>query len=155
MFADDDDDNQQDDWAVVETTKIYDFVRPLGSMFVWVRFDFASHPLRRHFAAAQLSRALWVFWTRKPYLCLVSPGELFAPTGEIRDGDAFNCFRLCFAAAEADQIGDISKRFANGAQDFWKIKRKEKIQELLDDAGDDGDDVMRGNTGLSLMTGMC
>jgi DNA-binding transcriptional MocR family regulator len=66
--------DDDDEWAVVEKTQIYSFVRPLGGMFVWVRFDFKSHPLAKEVAGARLSQALWVFWTSKPYLCLVAPG---------------------------------------------------------------------------------
>ncbi|KAF1962420.1 PLP-dependent transferase [Byssothecium circinans] len=144
--------DDEDEWAVIETTKIYDFVRPLGGMFVWVRFDFSSHPLRKQIPPARLSQALWVLWTQKPYLCLVAPGSMYSPTAEIRDGDSFNCFRLCFAAVDEDKIEDISKRFANGAQDFWKIKSKERIEELLDEVEGEG---VGGDAGLTLMTGMC
>ena len=52
-----------DEWAVIEKTKIYDFVRPLGGMFVWVRFDFQTHPLHSRVPLPRLARALWVFWT--------------------------------------------------------------------------------------------
>jgi DNA-binding transcriptional MocR family regulator len=142
------------EWSVIEKTKIYDFVRPLGGMFVWVRFDFSTHPLRKQVPGARLSQALWVFWTQKPYLCLVAPGGMFAPTKEIRDSDSFNCVRLCFAAVEEEEIKDISKRFADGAQDFWKIRTKEKIDKLLDDI--EGESVEQGmDAGLRLLTGMC
>jgi DNA-binding transcriptional MocR family regulator len=139
-----------DEWAVVETTKIFDFVRPLGGMFVWVRFDFTSHPLRKEVSAERLSKALWVLWTKKPYLCLVAPGSMFAATEEIRDNDSFNCFRLCFAACPEDEVKDISKRFVEGAQAFWRIKSKKKIDELLDE-----DESVEGIDGMAVLTGMC
>lgn len=145
--------DDEDEWAIIEKTKIYDFVRPLGGMFVWVRFDFSSHPLRKQVPAARLSKALWVFWTQKPYLCLVSPGSLFAPTKEILEEDAFNCFRLCFAAVDEEEIKGISERFANGAQDFWKIRNKSKIDKLLED--EDEEVQQAGDAGFALMTGMC
>ncbi|KAF2646760.1 aromatic amino acid aminotransferas-like protein [Massarina eburnea CBS 473.64] len=141
-----------EEWAVIERTKIYDFVRPLGGMFIWVRFNFTSHPLRKQVPAARLSQALWIFWTHKPYLVLVSPGTMFAPTPEIRDGDSFNCFRLCFAAINEDEIASISKRFAEGAQDFWKIRSKSKIDKLLED---DASESVEGTEGLAMMGGMC
>ncbi|KAF2106581.1 aromatic amino acid aminotransferase 1 [Lophiotrema nucula] len=142
---------EEDEWAVVKKDQIYDFVRPLGGMFVWVRFDFSSHPLRKQVPASRLSQALWVFWTQKPYLCLVAPGNIFSPTEEIRVNDSFNCFRLCFAACPAEEVGDISKRFADGAQAFWRIRSVEKIDELLDD--DDGMGSVQ--SGMASLMGMC
>jgi DNA-binding transcriptional MocR family regulator len=147
----------EDEWAVVQKTKIFDFVRPLGGMFVWVRFDFSSHPLAKTVPGARLSQALWVFWTKKPFLCLVAPGSMFAPTEEIRDNDAFNCVRLCFAACPADDVESISHRFVDGAQAFWRIKEKKKIDDLLDE--DAGPEMAlgrsNGDAGLALLTGMC
>ena len=143
--------DDEDEWAVVEKTQIYDFVRPLGGMFVWVRFDFSSHPLRKQVAPARLSKALWVQWTKKPYLCLVAPGTMFAPTDEIRDRDGFNCMRLCFAACPEEQLKDIAQRFVDGAQAFWRIKSKEKIDKLLRDE----EETATVDAGLALLTGMC
>lgn len=143
--------DDEDEWAVVEKTQIYDFVRPLGGMFVWVRFDFASHPLRKQVKPARLSKALWVLWTKKPFLCLVAPGTLFAPTEEVRDGDGFNCMRLCFAACPEDQLRDISQRFVDGAHAFWRIKSKDKIERLLRE----DEQAVAGDAGLALLTGMC
>lgn len=149
--------DEEDEWAVVEKTQIYDFVRPLGGMFVWVRFDFSTHPLKKEVSGARLAQALWVFWTNKPYLCLVAPGAIFAPTEEIKKNDSFNCFRLCFAACPEEELKDISHRFVDGAQAFWRIKSKEKIDKLLGEDeklasiyGKEG-----GDAGLALLTGMC
>ncbi|XP_014559765.1 hypothetical protein COCVIDRAFT_35047 [Bipolaris victoriae FI3] len=145
---------QEDDWTVVEKRPLYTFVRPLGGMFVWVRFDFSSHPLAREVPRSRLSRALWVFWTTKPYLCLVAPGSMFAANEQIRQKDSFNCFRLCFAACPAEDVENISTRFVDGAQDFWRIKTKAKIDKLLEDeeaAMAGGDNV----AGMSVLTGMC
>jgi len=143
--------DDEDEWAVVNKTNIYDFVRPLGGMFVWVRFDFSSHPLIKKVPAPRLSQALWVFWTQKPYKVLVAPGTLFAPNEEIRDSDAFNCVRLCFAACPVEEVEGISRRFAKGAQDFWRIKSVDKINKLLEeDKEETGLDA-----GLALLTGMC
>lgn len=141
----------EDEWAVVEKTQMYSFVRPLGGMFIWVRFDFSLHPLAKQVPAARLSQALWIFWTQKPYLCLVAPGSMFAATEEIRDKDSFNCFRLCFAACPAEDVKHISERFANGAQDFWRIKKKDKIDKLLAEDEAAGLD----HAGMAVLTGMC
>lgn len=141
-----------DEWFVVEKTQIYDFARPRGGMFVWVRFDFTTHPLKKAIPPVILARALWLFWTKEPYRCLVAPGAIFAPTEEIRDQDSFNCFRLCFAACPVEQVEDISKRFADGAQAFWRIKKKETIQKLLED---DDEGVANMDAGTALLVGAC
>jgi DNA-binding transcriptional MocR family regulator len=142
----------EDDWAVVEKTHIYSFVRPLGGMFVWVRFDFSSHPLTKEVPAARLSKALWVFWTTKPYLCLVAPGTMFAASQHVLESDSFNCFRLCFAACPAEDVENITKRFTEGAQSFWRIKSKSKIDKLLED---DGVAAMDHVSGMAVLSGMC
>ncbi|KAF2455615.1 aromatic amino acid aminotransferase 1 [Lineolata rhizophorae] len=152
-----------DGWSVVETVRMYDFVRPLGGMFLWVRFDFGTHPLARSgaVAAPRLSRALWVFWTTKPYLVLVAPGSMFSPTEEIRDSDSFNCFRLCFAAAPDAEVDSISSRFVDGARDFWRIKSAKKIDDLLRDGEEEAGQGLgvpsraASLEGLSVLTGMC
>jgi DNA-binding transcriptional MocR family regulator len=142
----------EEEWAVVEKTPIYSFVRPLGGMFVWVRFNFSSHPLAKDVPAARLSRALWVFWTTKPYLCLVAPGTMFATSQQILEGDSFNCFRLCFAACPAEDVESITKRFTEGAQGFWRIKSKSKVDKLLED---DTVSAMDHVSGMAMLSGMC
>jgi len=144
---------KEDEWSVIETTKIYDFVRPMGGMFIWVRFNFSSHPLASKVALPRLARALWVSWTEAPYKVLVSPGSIFAPTEEIRERDAWECFRLCFAACPREEVGPISSRFAKGAQHFWRIKDVKVIDELLKD------DVLPPTVaeigGMAALTGFC
>ncbi|KAF2743199.1 aromatic amino acid aminotransferas-like protein [Sporormia fimetaria CBS 119925] len=144
--------DDEDEWAVVESTKMFDFVRPLGGMFVWVRFDFSSHPLRKEVAPARLSQALWVLWTKKPYLCLVAPGTMFAATQDIVEKDAFNCFRLCFAACPEEQVRDITQRFVDGAQAFWRIKGKKKIDDLLSEEESAASNA--SGSGLAVLTGL-
>ncbi|OCL02977.1 aromatic amino acid aminotransferase [Glonium stellatum] len=146
----------ENEWAVVEKTKIYDFVRPLGGMFLWVRFDFQTHPLHSHVPLPRLARALWVFWTTKPYLVLAAPGTIFAPTEEIRERDAWQCFRLCFAACDENELENLSHRFVDGAQAFWRIKKKEKIDELLKDDESPASATAEGaDSGLAILTGFC
>ncbi|KAF3009469.1 hypothetical protein E8E13_002552 [Curvularia kusanoi] len=144
--------DSDDEWAVVEKSQIYSFVRPLGGMFVWVRFDFNTHPLADEVPHARLSQALWVFWTQKPYLCLVAPGSMFAPTPEIRDKDAYNCVRLCFAACPAEDVKPISKRFVDGAQAFWRIRKKSTIDKLLEEEEAENLDHVAG---MAVLSGMC
>lgn len=141
------------DWSVIETTRIYDFVRPMGGMFIWVRFNFESHPLASKVALPRLARALWVFWTSSPYKVLVSPGAIFAPTEEIRERDAWECFRLCFAACPREDVVPISQRFAKGAQAFWRIKKESVIDELLKDDIFSMEGMEVG--GMAALTGFC
>lgn len=143
-----------DDWAVVETTKVYDFVRPKGGMFTWVKFNFTSHPLSKAVALPLLAQALWVFFTRQPYLVLVSPGGMFSPTPEIRDTEGWKYFRVSFAACDEEVMKEVSERFALGARDFWRIKSKAKIDELLEEVGVQSEHE-GGDAGLALLTGAC
>jgi DNA-binding transcriptional MocR family regulator len=130
------DERDNEEWSVIEQTKIYDFVRPMGGMFLWVRFNFGSHPLAKQVASPRLARALWIYFTTEPFKVLVGPGTMFAPSAEVAEKDAWECFRLCFAAAETDEIESFSKRFVKGAKGFWKIKDTQVIDDLLkeDDA---------------------
>ncbi|EKG18790.1 Aminotransferase class I/classII [Macrophomina phaseolina MS6] len=141
-----------DDWAVIETSNIFDFVRPLGGMFVWLRFDFTLHPLANRIPHARLSRALWILWTTEPYRVIVSPGSIFAPTQEIYKRDGHNCFRMCFAACPEEDVVPITKRFVKGARAFFRIKDPARIDELLKD-DDPGTEAarqdMRGVGGLA------
>ena len=126
-------DTDDDEWAVVEKTAMYSFDWPVGGMFIWIKFHFDSHPLAAKFDAAKLSRALWIFWTTKPYLVIVSPGTIFSPTEAIAKQDGYKFFRLCFAACDEKEIKPISERFVDGIHAFWKIKSTAKIEELLNE----------------------
>lgn len=126
-------DYDADEWAVVETNQIYSFIRPLGGMFVWIRFDFTTHPLAKVIPHARLSRALWVFLTTAPYRVLVSPGSIFAATPEFAKRDGYNCFRMCFAACPEEEIGPITRRFVKGARAFFRIRDPARIDKILED----------------------
>jgi hypothetical protein len=126
LYADDD-----DEWAVVEKTTIYSFDWPVGGMFLWIKFNFETHPLASKVDHAKLSRALWIYWTSEPYRVLVSPGSIFSPTEAIAKKDGYKFFRLCFAACDENEIKPISERFVDGTNSIWKIKSVSKIQELL------------------------
>lgn len=113
-------------WEVVSKKQIFSFVRPRGGMFIWVRFDFSTHPLGKGKsleALQELSKAFWIHLTTKKYLVLVAPGTMFAPTEEIKNTDAFNCFRLCFAAIDEEEVESVSRRFVEGARSFWREER--------------------------------
>lgn len=128
-----DEEDDDDEWAVVEKTALYDFTWPVGGMFVWLKMNFASHPLFSKVPGARLSRAMWIFWTTKPYLVLVSPGQIFSPTDDIRDNEGWKYFRMCFAACDEEQLGPITQRLTDAVQAFFRIKSVGKIDELLDE----------------------
>lgn len=127
------DNDDDDEWAVVEKQQIYDFAWPMGGMFLWLHFNFSTHPLSRKFSGPKLARALWLLWTHKPYLVLVSPGTIFGPNEQIREEKAWQYFRLCFAACDEPDVSKISKRFVEGIQAFWRIKDVKRIEELLEE----------------------
>ena len=128
---------EDDTWTVVEKDKrpLYDFTWPAGGMFLWVCINFENHPLwpslnRAGITPTQFSHALWVLWTRKPMLVLVSPGGIFAPTEGVREG-SWRYFRLCFAAVEKEQVEDLSRRWVEGVWRFWGIRDVQTIKEIL------------------------
>ena len=152
---------EEGEWSVVEKTQMYSFDWPMGGMFLWLALNLETHPLHRKVALPRLARAQWVLWTTKPYLVLVSPGAIFAPTEEIRAEKGWRYFRLCFAAVNEDELSSITHRFADGIKAFWTIKDKAKIDEILkDDEQSFGiEQVMTLDTGddasAAMMAGPC
>lgn len=140
-----------DDWSVVEKTQIYSFDWPVGGMFLWLKVLFETHPLYSTYKKSgelpRLSRALWVFWTTKPYLVLASPGTIFSPTPEIADAEGWKYFRLCFAAINEDELGPTSERLADGVAAFWRIKDRKMIEKLLEE----DEAAVEGRAGLAEM----
>ncbi|MCJ1314320.1 hypothetical protein MMC25_008001 [Agyrium rufum] len=122
----------EDEWSVVEKTQMYDFTWPLGGMFIWVRFDFATHPLAKKVEGAKLSQALWIKLTEKPFRVLCAPGQMFSPTQEIMEKEGWKNFRLCFAAVDEELVEPMAKRFAAGVKSFWGVKNEDDIHDLLE-----------------------
>ena len=131
-----------DEWTVVErdSAPLYGFRRPMGGMFVWVEVYFERHPLfgKEGLAPGELSKALWIVWTRKPSLVLIAPGGMFAPTEKVRVEKGYRFFRLCFAACEEDEVAGLSRRFVTGVRRFWAIRDAGTIRELLESDRDEG-----------------
>ena len=123
----------ESDWAVISKTKMYSFDWPRAGMFVWVHMHFDSHPLYSAVGGPKLASSLWVFFTRKPYLVLVSPGQIFSPTPEIAAEKGWQYFRLCFAAVDEEEVDKSSKRFAEGVKAFWMIRDKKELDEIEDE----------------------
>ena len=151
-------DDADDEWSVIEKTQIMSFDDHVGGMFLWLRVHFENHPLYHSFAKtgelARLSRAMWIFWTTKPYLALVSPGSIFSPTDEVKAAEGWKYFRLCFAAINEEDLGPVSERVAEGVQAFWRIKDRKKIDELLED-DEAVVEARAGDAGLAQMMGPC
>ncbi|KAF7187058.1 Aromatic amino acid aminotransferase C56E4.03 [Pseudocercospora fuligena] len=140
LLGEEDAENEDaDEWSVIEKTQLYSFDWPVGGMFLWLKVHFETHPLYSAYkketgGLTRFSRALWIFWTTKPYRVLGAPGTMFSPTEEIAEKEGWKFFRLCFAAINEDQLGPVSQRLSDGVQAFWRIKDKKKIEELLDEA---------------------
>jgi DNA-binding transcriptional MocR family regulator len=143
---------------VVEKQQIYSFDWPVGGMFIWLKIHFSEHPLYKHYASKnelpRLSKALWIWWTQKPALVLVSPGTIFSPTAEIAAKEGWKYFRLCFAAIDESELGKVTERLAAGVKSFWSVKDVKTIEDLLeeDEQGvETGEDV----ASLAQMMGPC
>lgn len=126
------------DWGVVDKVPMYDFVWPLGGMFVWVKVNLQTHPLYKKTTPAKLSLALWVHLTEKPHLVLVSPGTIFSPTPEIAETKGWQFYRLCFAAVDEPEVGKCSTRFVEGIKSFWGKKSLDDIEESVKRWVEDG-----------------
>ncbi|KAI4163691.1 MAG: hypothetical protein LQ342_002725 [Letrouitia transgressa] len=120
-----------DDWSVVETVSMYDFVWPLGGMFVWIKLNFETHPLWKEVDHEKLSHGFWVHLTTDKYLVLVAPGSMFATTEEIRVGKSWSYFRICFAAVDEPDVAKTSHRFVEGCKSFWRKKNVGDIEESV------------------------
>ncbi|CAK3827926.1 aromatic amino acid aminotransferase -like [Lecanosticta acicola] len=146
----------EDEWSVVEKVQMHSFVWPVGGMFLWIKIHFENHPLYSTFKKAspdgltRLSKALWIFWTTKPYLVLGAPGTMFSPTEEIKAAEGWKYFRLCFAAIDEEELGPVSHRFADGIAAFWRIKDEKVIEKILQE-----DEAEAKSAHLTQMIGPC
>lgn len=128
------------DWGVITKTRLYDFDWPRGGMFLWLRMHFELHPLYGKpgsrgnvLDGPALSTALMMLLTHKPYLVLVSPGMMFSATPDVARTEGWAYYRLCFAAESEENIDACSARFAKGVHRFWRIKKVEELEDLLDE----------------------
>ncbi|KAI2623446.1 aromatic amino acid aminotransferase 1 [Xylaria nigripes] len=132
------------DWGVITKTKLYEFDWPRGGMFIWLKVHLELHPLfgakgsRIKVVDGQtLSTALMIFLTHKPYLVIAAPGTMFSATPQIAAQRGWAYYRLCFAAEADEKIISSSKRFGEGVQKFWRIKRVAELEALLEEAATD------------------
>ena len=142
------DDDQE--WSFVRKTQIYDFVWPLGGMFIWLHINFPTHPLYKKIPdPGKLSTALFVHLTKPQYRVLVSPGTIFAPNEQISEEKGWQYFRLCFAAVDEEVLEGMSRKLVTGIQDFWRFKNVEDIEEL-----EEQEIEVQGGNGLVNLTGI-
>lgn len=123
-----------EDWEVVDKVQMFDFVWPKAGMFAWIEVLFENHPLQSQYSHERLSKAFWIHLTRKPHLCLVGPGSLFAATMKSAV-NAHRYIRIAFAPMEADEVAPFTDRLVSGFQSFWRLKN-------LDGLDDDGDEAL-------------
>ncbi|KAL1970738.1 hypothetical protein VTN77DRAFT_2572 [Rasamsonia byssochlamydoides] len=116
-------------WEVINKVPMYDFVWPTAGMFVWLKIRVDTHPLLSRYGPEKVCTALWLFLMKKPFLSLVAPGKVFAPTKEVYD-TAYQYFRLCFAPMETDQVADTAQHVVAGFRAFWQLKNFDDIKEL-------------------------
>lgn len=119
------------EWGVVEKALMYDFVWPLGGMFVWVKLNLQTHPLYKKISHDKLSHALWIHLTTDPFKILVAPGAIFSPTDEIKEEKGWAYQRICFAAVDEEDVEKTSKRYVDGMKSFWAKKSLDDIKESV------------------------
>jgi DNA-binding transcriptional MocR family regulator len=130
--------DEDSDWAVVSKVQMYDFSWPSAGMFIWLEFQFETHPLWGMVGGQKLSEKLWVWLSMKPYLVLAAPGAMFAPTEEIAREKGWRFVRLCFAAVDEDEVEEFAERFANGVEMFWRLRKRSELDGIEDDEDVEG-----------------
>ncbi|KAJ5323657.1 Pyridoxal phosphate-dependent transferase major region subdomain 1 [Penicillium atrosanguineum] len=125
--------NHVDDWEVVDRVHMFDFVWPKAGMFVWIEVLFDKHPLRSQYSSERLSHAFWVHLTKKPHLCLLGPGSMFAAT-EKSAADAHKYFRIAFAPMDAEDVVPFTRRLMEGFRAFWQRKDLDGLEDDDDNA---------------------
>lgn len=124
------------EYEVVHKTQMYDFVYPMGGMFLWLHARFETHPLFDEVDHARLFQALWVLFTTEKYLVLLAPGTMFCPTPQLATEKGWQYFRLCFAAADEENVKPYSESVAAAFRHFWTIDDPKEIDKLLEDIED-------------------
>lgn len=121
-----------DSWSVINKVPMYEFDWPGAGMFIWIKIRYDTHPLLDIYGAEKVCTALWLFLLTKPFLCLVGPGRMFAPTEAVK-ARAFQYLRLCFAPMAEDAVAGISHQFVAGCRAFWQLENFDDIPGLDDD----------------------
>ncbi|KPM38649.1 hypothetical protein AK830_g7900 [Neonectria ditissima] len=125
--------------------EMFSFNWPMGGMFLWVKVNISTHPLRS-VDPRRLMLALWTYCTQHPYRILVVPGGDFAANGAIKVDQGYQFLRFCFAAVEESVLKVKSRAFAEACPSFWAIDSVEAIdtilqeEDVLQPEGQDGED---------------
>jgi DNA-binding transcriptional MocR family regulator len=144
-----------DAWSVVERTSPLKYSRPEGGWFIWMEILFDIHPLIKTVAGQKLATALWVLLAQPPFKLLIAPGAMFSSSPEIALGKGWRYFRVCFASAEKEQLGDMAKRLCAGIQAFFEITDADEIEELLKDFPAAESGSLETIEGMGVLTGVC
>lgn len=139
-------DDSAHEWEVVDRTQMFDFVWPMGGMFLWLEVYFDTHPLRSRYSSEVLSKAFWVHLTKVPQPCLVGPGKMFGATPHSAE-QAHKYFRLAFAPMDASEVSDVTHRLTEGFRSFWQRKN---LDGLDDGPGSDVEAAMRLGSTVNL-----
>lgn len=121
------------EWSIVKKVELFDFVWPMGGMFLWLKVNYEAHPLWREYVESpeKLAEALWIHLTTNQYLVLVAPGSLFATSEKVKRDQAWKYFRICFAAVDEPDVEKSSHRLVAGVKDFWEKKNLDDIERLV------------------------
>lgn len=117
-----------EDWEVVDRVQMFNFVWPKAGMFTWIEVLFENHPLQSQYSHTKLSKAFWIHLTRKPQLCLVGPGSLFAVTPKSL-AEAHRYIRIAFAPMEVDEVAPFTDRLVSGFRSFWRLKNLDGLDD--------------------------
>ncbi|KAJ5280354.1 hypothetical protein N7478_005726 [Penicillium angulare] len=120
--------NQADGWEIIDRIQMFNFVWPKAGMFAWIEVYFETHPLRSQYSSEKISQALWVHLTRKPTLCLVGPGSMFAPTSKSLER-AHRYIRISFAPMDLEEVAPFTSRLVHGFRSFWKRKNLDDLED--------------------------
>lgn len=128
-----DSDSDSGGTVVITTRPIYEFASPDGGMFVWVRVRIEEHPAYESFTRRrtklEMMKALWGF-VAETQLSLPCPGWTFAASERIKEGEAAEMMRFCFAAVEEVEVSEATERWGRGAQVFWGMDEEEIVAWL-------------------------
>ena len=122
-----------DDFEIISKTQMYDFPYPMAGMFLWMKVNYYTHPVYGKIANDRLSRAMWIYLTTEPFLCLVAPGTMFSASKRIMEEQGWKYFRLCFAAVDDDILAKHSHDLVAAFKSFWQKTKVSEIEDILKD----------------------
>ncbi|KAG8529842.1 uncharacterized protein KY384_005323 [Bacidia gigantensis] len=142
------------EYVHISKIRIYNFTRPRAGMFIWIHIHFPTHPVWPSFSSrpGRLSKALFIFLTTPKYRVVITPGEIFAATEDIKEERAWQYFRVCFGAVDEEVLEGMSWRLKEGIQAFWGIEDVEVVERLLEEG--EGDEGVQGVEGEGSLVGM-